>query len=150
MLQVFTMSLDSILVSAIMSKDVKTEVEEKDIGAICRLMDDNDIGSVVIVKRQDKEQIPVGIITERDIVRTLGRKAGDLKEPLTTFMSKPIITIQSNSSAREAMQLMSSNDVRRIVVVDPSGKMVGILTEKDIFREMLKKSGLIDDFTKYG
>lgn len=149
MLQVFTMSLDSVLVSAIMSKDVKTEVEEQDIGAICKLMDDNDIGSVVIVKRQDKEQIPVGIITERDIVRTLGRKGGDLKEPLTTFMSKPIITIQFNSSAREAMQLMNSNHVRRIVVVDPSSKIVGILTEKDIFREMLKKSGLID-FTKYG
>lgn len=150
MLQVFTMSLDSVLVSAIMSKDVKTEVEEKDIGAICRLMDVNDIGSVVIVKRQDKEQIPVGMITERDIVRTFGRKAGDLKEPLTSFMSKPIITIQSNSSAGEAMQLMNSNHIRRIVVVDPSAKIVGILTEKDIFREMLKKSGLIDDFTKYG
>jgi len=144
------MSLDSVLVSVIMSKGVKTEVEEQDIGAILRLMDDNDIGSVVIVKRQDKEQIPVGIITERDIVRTLGRKAGDLKEPLTTFMSKPIITIQSNSSAREAMQLMDSNHIRRIVVVDPSGRMVEILTEKDIFREVLKKSGLIDDFTKYG
>jgi len=144
------MSLDSVLVSVIMSKGVKTEVEEQDIGAILRLMDDNDIGSVVIVKRQDKEQIPVGIITERDIVRTLGRKADDLKEPLTTFMSKPIITIQSNSSAREAMQLMDSNHIRRIVVVDPSGRMVGILTEKDIFREVLKKSGLVDDFTKYG
>ena len=144
------MSLDSVLVSVIMSKGVKTEVEEQDIGAILRLMDGNDIGSVVIVKRQDKKQIPVGIITERDIVRTLGRKAGDLKEPLTTFMSKPIITIQSNSSAREAMQLMDSNHIRRIVVVDPSGRMVGILTEKDIFREILKKSGLMDDFTKYG
>ncbi|MGE5683767.1 MAG: cyclic nucleotide-binding/CBS domain-containing protein [Nitrososphaerota archaeon] len=144
------MSLDSVLVSAIMSKDVKTEVEDQDIGAICRLMDLNDIGSVVIVKRQDKEQIPVGIITERDIVRTLGRKTGDLKEPLTTFMSKPIISIQSNSSAREAMQLMNSNHIRRIVVVNLSGKIVGILTEKDIFREMLKKTGLVDDFTKYG
>ncbi|RPI80625.1 MAG: CBS domain-containing protein [Nitrosopumilales archaeon] len=143
------MSLDSVLVSAIMSKDVKTEVEEQDIGAILRLMDVNDIGSVVIVKRQDKEQIPVGIITERDIVRTLGRKAGDLKEPSTTFMSKPIISIQSNSSAREAMQLMNSNHIR-IVVLDLSGKIVGILTEKDIFREMLKKTGLVDDFTKYG
>jgi predicted transcriptional regulator len=150
MLQVFTMSLDSVLVSAIMSKDVKTEVEEQDIGAICRLMDDNDIGSVVIVKRQDKERIPVGIITERDIVRTLGRKTGDLKEPLITFMSKPIITLQSNSSARDAMQLMNFNNIRRLVVVDMNNKMVGIITEKDIFREMLKKSGLIDDFTKYG
>ena len=144
------MSLDSLLVSAIMSKDVKTEVEEQDMGAVCKLMGDNDIGSVVIVKRKGKDQIPVGIVTERDIVRTLRGKTGDLKEPLSTFMSKPIITIHSNSSAREAMQLMYSNHIRRIVVVDQSDRMIGILTEKDIFRELLKKSGLIDDFTKYG
>ena len=144
------MSLDSVKVSDIMSKDVKIQAEEQDIGAVCRVMGENDIGSVVIVKRQDKEQIPIGIVTERDIVRTLGRKAFDLKEPLTSFMSKPVITIRSSSSAREAMLVMNSNHIRRIVVVDPSNRMIGILTEKDIFRELLKKSGLLDDFTKYG
>lgn len=144
------MNLDSVLVSSIMSKDVKIEVEEQDIGAVCRLMGDNDIGSVVIVKRKGKDQIPVGIVTERDIVRTLGRKTGDLKEPLTTFMSKPLVTIRSNSTAREAMQLMNTNHIRRVVVTDQSDRMIGILTEKDIFKELLKKSGLLDDFTKYG
>ncbi|HEY6949826.1 MAG TPA: CBS domain-containing protein [Nitrososphaeraceae archaeon] len=144
------MSLDSVKVSDIMSKDVKIEVEEQDIGAVCRLMGENDIGSVVIVKRQDKEQIPIGIVTERDIVRILGRKSCDLKEPLTSFMSKPVISIRSNSSAREAMLVMNSNHIRRIVVIDTGNRMIGILTEKDIFRELLKKSGLLDDFTKYG
>ena len=144
------MNLDSVLVSSIMSKDVKIEVEEQDIGAVCRLMGDNDIGSVVIVKRKGKDQIPIGIVTERDIVRTLGRKTGDLKEPLTTFMSKPLVIIRSNSTAREAMQLMNTNHIRRVVVTDQSDRMIGILTEKDIFRELLKKSGLLDDFTKYG
>jgi len=144
------MNLDSVLVSSIMSNDVKIEVEEQNIGAVCRLMGDNDIGSVVIVKRKGKDQIPIGIVTERDIVRTLGRKTGDLKEPLTTFMSKPLVTIRSNSTAREAMQLMNTNHIRRVVVTDQSDRMIGILTEKDIFRELLKKSGLLDDFTKYG
>jgi predicted transcriptional regulator len=144
------MNLDTVLVSSIMSKDVKIEVEEQDIGAVCRLMGDNDIGSVVIVTRKDKDHIPVGIVTERDIVRTLGRKTGDLKEPLTKFMSKPPVTIRSNSTAREAMQVMNSKHIRRIVVTDQSDRMIGILTEKDIFRELLKKSGLLDDFTKYG
>lgn len=109
-------------------------------------MSDNDIGSVVIVKTQDNEQIPIGIITERDIVRALGRENVDLKEPLTDFMSKPLITIQSNSSAREAMHLMNSKNIRRIIVVDPSGKMVGILTEKDIFKEISKNPNLITSF----
>jgi CBS domain-containing protein len=112
----------------------------------CRVMSDNDIGSVVIVKTQDNEQIPIGIITERDIVRALGRENVDLKEPLTDFMSKPIITIQSNSSAREAMHLMNSKNIRRIIVVDSSGTMIGILTEKDIFKEISKSPNLITSF----
>jgi CBS domain-containing protein len=150
MLQTIQLSLDSLLILEIMSRNVKTVVEGRDMRAGCRVMSDNDIGSVVIVNKQDKEKIPIGSVTERDIVRTLGRQAWNLKEPLTTFMSKPIITVRSDSTAREAMQLMNSNDIRRIVVVDTTDRMIGILTEKDIFRELLKKSGLLDDFTKYG
>jgi predicted transcriptional regulator len=121
-------------------------VEGRDMRAGCRVMSDNDIGSVVIVKTQDNEQIPIGIITERDIVRALGRENVDLKEPLTDYMSKPIITIQCNSSAREAMHLMNSKNIRRIIVVDSSGTMVGILTEKDIFKEISKNPNLITSF----
>jgi predicted transcriptional regulator len=129
-----------------MSRNVKTIVEGRDMRAGCRVMSDNDIGSLVIVKTQENEQIPIGIITERDIVRALGRENVDLKEPATNFMSKPIITIQSNSSAREAMHLMNSKNIRRIIVIDSSGTMVGILTEKDIFKEISKNPNLITSF----
>lgn len=50
MLQIIQLSLDSLLVSAIMSRNVKTVVEGRDMRAGCRVMSDNDIGSVVIVK----------------------------------------------------------------------------------------------------
>jgi CBS domain-containing protein len=93
-----------------MSRNVKTVVEGQDIRTGCRAMSDSNIGSVVIVKRQGNEQIPIGIITERDIVRAMGRETVDLKDPLTDFMSKPIIIIHSNSSAREAIQLMNSKN----------------------------------------
>lgn len=56
-----------------MNRNVKTMVEGRDMRAGCRVMSDNDIGSVVIVKTQDNEQIPIGIITERDIVLALAR-----------------------------------------------------------------------------
>jgi predicted transcriptional regulator len=140
------MSLDSISVSTIMSRSVKTVAEGRDMRAVCRVMRDNNIGSVVIVKMQEEEPIPIGIITERDIVRTLGRETVDLNEQLADFMSKPIITIQSNSSAREAIHLMNSKNIRRIIVVDSSGKMVGILTQKDIFKEISRNPNLITSF----
>jgi len=129
-----------------MNRNVKTAVEGQDMRTGCRVMSDNDIGSVVIVKTQDNKQIPIGIITERDIVRALGRETVDLKDPLTDFMSKPIITIHSNSSAREAIHLMNSKNIRRILVVDSNGRMVGILTEKDIFTQISKSPNRLTSF----
>jgi predicted transcriptional regulator len=140
------MSLDSLTVSSIMTRAVKTETEDQNILAACRVMNDNNIGSVIIVKIQNKEKLPVGIITERDILRILGKLTVDLVKPLSRFMSKPIITIQSNASVREAIQVMNSNKIRRLLVVDNNNKMLGIVTEKDIFKEISKGRTLITSF----
>lgn len=140
------MSLDSLLVSSIMSRDVKTETENQNIMAACKVMHDNDIGCVIVVEIQNKEKIPVGIITERDSVRILGEMAIEFRTPLSNFMSKPVVSIQSNCSIREAMQLMNSNRIRRLVVVDINNRMVGIITEKDIFREIGKSPNMITGF----
>ena len=89
------MSLDSVLVSNVMKTDVKTENENQNVMAVCKVMYDNDIGCVVVIKEQGKDKIPVGIITERDIVRALGKLTIFLSMPLSKFMNKPIISIQS-------------------------------------------------------
>lgn len=140
------MSLDLLLVSSIMSKDVKTETEDHNLMAACRVMHDNNVGSVVITKIQNKQRTPTGIITERDIVHILGKLTVDLRKPISGFMSKPIISIQSNSSVREAIQMMNSHNIRRLVVVDKQNTMVGVITEKDIFREISKNQASITSF----
>ena len=71
------MSLESISISKIMSKDVKTEAQNQNIFAVSKIMSDNDIGSVVIIDDYDKRN-PVGIVTERDIIRILGSLKPDL------------------------------------------------------------------------
>lgn len=140
------MSLDSIMVSSIMTGAVKTITQDQNIMSACKVMNDNNIGCVVIVKIQNREKLPVGIITERDILRILGKLMVDLVKPLSSYMSKPIITIQSNASVREAIQLMNSNSIRRLVVIDGKNKMLGIVTEKDIFKEISKGQSLITSF----
>jgi CBS domain-containing protein len=140
------MSLDSLSVSSIMSKEVKTESENQNIMSACKVMRDNDIGCVVVVNVQDKEKTPVGIITERNIIRILGQMGIEFRTPLTKLMSKPIVSIRPNSSIREAIQLMNSNRIRRLIVVDGNNRMVGIVAEKDIFREISKNPSLITGF----
>jgi CBS domain-containing protein len=129
-----------------MKTDVKTESENQDVIAVCKVMYDNDIGCVVVIREQGKDKIPVGIITERDIVRALGKLTVFLSMPLSKFMNKPIISIQSDHSIRQAMKLMDSKHVRRLIVVDADDKMVGIVTEKDIFGRIAKDPNMVTEF----
>jgi len=126
-------------------------------------MHENNIGSVVIVRNKDRDNDiissnkPIGIITERDIVRILGSlEPALLKAPIRELMSKPLITILPNSSIKDAMQTMQLKNIRRLVVVNvekegkennqDDNKMIGIITDKDIFRAIMKNQDLIPSF----
>ncbi len=65
------MSIESVPVSNIMVRNVKTAEENQSINAIAKVMSENNVGSVVIVRSNDAEDLS-GIITERDIVRIAG------------------------------------------------------------------------------
>jgi CBS domain-containing protein len=140
------MSIESITVSNVMVRDVKTAKESQTIKTVAKIMADNNIGSVVIVENADAGR-PVGIITERDIVRIAGaEQALTLQMPAHDVMSKPIITIDARSSLRDALQQMELKNIRRLPVVDNEKKMVGIITDKDIFRALMKSQSLVASF----
>ena len=52
-------------------------------------------------------------------------------------MSKPLITINQNASIKDATDLMQQNNIRRLPVLDNKGKLVGIITAKDILKAMI-------------
>ena len=127
------MSLQSLPISRIMNPDVKTDKEDHNIMNACKIMHDNNIGCVIVVGLEIKK--PVGIITERDVVRILGRLDPTLhKKPLSDLMTKPLITINEVSSVKDAMELINGKNIRRLVVVNKDHQMVGIITLKDIFQ----------------
>ena len=137
-------SIEAISVSSIMTRDVKTEKEDQNVVTACRIMHENDIGSIIIVKMDDKNNAePIGIITERDIVRLLGSlNPSSLQTPLRDIMSKPLINVSINSAIRDAIQTMQQKNIRRLVISDGE-KMVGIITDKDIFRAIMNNQDLI-------
>lgn len=137
------MSIETIPVSDIMVRNVKTAEENQSINAIAKVMSENNIGSVVIVKSNDVEGLS-GIITERDIVRIAGAAqiSSILQLIARDIMSKPVITIDFASSIQDAIQSMKLNNIRRLPVVDREGKMVGIIADKDIFRAIINSQSL--------
>ena len=66
--------------------------------------------------------------------------------PVGELMSSPLITINPNNSIKDAIEIMQQKDIRRLPVVDNKGKMGGIITDKDVFRAMLKNQSLVTSF----
>lgn len=135
-------NIDSIPVSSFMSVNLKTGMAVQNIHAACKIMNKNNIGSVIVVKEYTTE--PVGIITEKDIVRIIGSsKPSLLHLPLRELMSKPLITISPNSSIKDALQTMQLNKIRRLPVVKEGSIVVGIITDKDVFRAIMENQDLL-------
>jgi predicted transcriptional regulator len=127
-----------------MTKPVITADVDQTIKSICKTMYENNIGSVVIVKRQkDDSSEPVGIITESDIIRKMGSvELFSTQTAVSELMSKNIISIKSDSKISDAIGVMHGNNIRRLIVVDNNGKMLGIITDKDMLKAIARKKSI--------
>lgn len=138
-------SLDSIAISSIMSSPVKTVTEIDTVQQACKTMTQNNIGSVILTKTNT--QAPVGIVTERDIVRHRAEKPISSAAPVAQIMSHPLVTLHPNSSIRDALCIMQSRDIRRLAIVSNGGNtLAGIVTDKDIFRFIAKNESVASTF----
>ena len=98
-----------------------------------KMMTNKDISSLIIV---DKNNIHLGLVSERDIVRKCcSREDMDIKlATVSDIMSSPVITINHKSSPREAAELLVDNKIRHLLVVDDTGRRMGIITPMDFTR----------------
>ena len=138
-----TESIKSITVSSIMTSKVITVTEKQTLKELSKLMYQHNIGGIIILKdvlpndTSDADN-PIGIITERDIARLVAFSSTlSTDTPTSELMSKPLITINQNASIKDATDLMQQNNIRRLPVLDNKGKLVGIITAKDILKAMM-------------
>jgi len=117
----------------VMSSPVITVGEDDTVDKVAKLMDQHRIGSVVVVKDADE---PVGVITERDIVRKVVAKDKLPSEiRAKEVMSTPLIVIDADEDVREAARKMAKFDIRRLIVMH-KGRMVGIVSARDLLLAM--------------
>ncbi len=90
------------------------------------------VGSVVVV---DRAGHPVGIVTERDIVRFLAQEV-DFKTPLGQVARKSLITVSPEDSTLSAAVKMIENNIRHMPVVE-EGRLVGVISIRDVLRALL-------------
>lgn len=122
-------------VKDIMTKDVITIESNKTVYEAAELMATKELGCLIVVIKA----FPVGIITERDIVRRIVAKRSSLDVKVTEVMTKTLITVEPDTSLREAARVMSTNKIRRLPVLKDN-KLVGIVVASDFVRNAGKKT----------
>jgi predicted transcriptional regulator len=125
-----------IIVNSVMRKPVWASINDTVLSIAEQMVNEN-IGAVVIMK----ENIPVGIITESDIVKSFVCACARNKDPAKTraehIMSSPLITIDTGKSIIYALKLMCDRGIRRLVVVSPQRILVGIITQRRLLEALI-------------
>ena len=103
------------------------------------LMQAQRASSVVVVENEK----PVGIVTERDVVRFYAREPERIGITLAEVMTSPVLTISGDATVNQAAEQMLAKKVRHLALVDDAGRMVGLVDEHDLTQTMA--SGLLDE-----
>jgi CBS domain-containing protein len=114
------------------NKIVSVRSTEK-VNKALRTMVRKKIGSIIVMEKGK----PVGILTERDISTRTAKGQKVLNMITGKIMSKPLITVPPSCQVWEAVEQMLRKDIRRLPVVD-GDKLVGMVTERDVFRWVIK------------
>lgn len=103
-----------------------------------RLMRLRHAADIVVVSDPEKERIPLGVVTERDlVVEVLGNGRDASLMPLSALVRTPLVIATECEDAHEVLERMRVQGVRRIPVVDGRGALVGIVTLDDLLGALL-------------
>lgn len=103
-----------------------------------RLMRSRHVGDVVVVNDVEKERVPVGVVTDRDLaIEVLGNGREAAIMPLSGLVRTPVVIAADYEDVHAALERMRSHGVRRMPVVDDRGALVGIVTLDDLLGALL-------------
>jgi len=113
-----------VMIRDVVTLDISTSVKEA-----AKLMDKNNIGCVIVTKNQ----LPIGILTERDFVKRIAAEGKPLYAPLEEVMSSPIIEVPPDETVWEAAQIMKTNNIHKLPV-KKDNQIIGIVTATDLVK----------------
>lgn len=121
-------------------RDVATAGRETTVLDAALQMRHRHVGDLVVVDSKGGKSIPVGIVTDRDIVISvvamgLDPKVFTLGDTITTSA----ITCFEDDDVDDCLQIMRTNGIRRLPVTDEDGDLVGILTVDDLIQSTAKE-----------
>lgn len=122
-----------MLVGKICNREVVFVEPDTSIAEAARLMREHHVGGLVVVQEKSGKRVPVGIITDRDLVIEViaaGVEMGDIS--VGDVMSNQLATAREGDDLLETLKMMRARGIRRLPVIDDDGALAGILTVDDL------------------
>jgi len=125
-------------VGDICTRNVVVAPKTESIVDAAKRMRSSHVGDLVIVENRNGQHVPIGILTDRDIV--IGVVAGDPVHInyllVGDAMSSDLVTARDQDTIESALEKMREHGVRRLPIVDETGALVGILTIDDVLQHL--------------
>ena len=135
-----------MLVSDFCERDIVTLEQERTLVDAAKLMRHFHVGYVVIVEQRNKEVVPLGIVTDRDVVIEVIATELD-PETITVgdIMLQNLFVVRDDVDMVKALEIMTAEGVRRLPVVTAKGTLIGVATLEDL---LLKTADLFGNFNQ--
>ena len=127
-------------IGTICNREVITVQRDATVLHASVLMRQHHVGDVVVIENRKNKTVPIGIVTDRDIVVELVATELDCKViTVGDIIITKLIVVKDSANVFEAIQLMANKGVRRLPVVDEDGGLVGIITLDDLLLLLSKE-----------
>ena len=135
-------------IGEICSRSVITVAEDASILDVVKEMRRHHVGDVIVTKRDDGSEKPLGIITDRDIViELLAEEVALDTVDVGDVMTMTLVTAPHDADVFETLRFMGIKGVRRIPVLDDDGSLYGVLSADDIMRVLTKELTFIAEIS---
>lgn len=117
---------------------------DSSISDVAALMRKHHVGDVIVVEKNNEKRVPIGIVTDRDIVLEVIALGLDVSAfTAGDMMNVPLVTVQEDAGFIETLQLMRKHKVRRMPVVTAAGTLYGIVTVDDIIHFLAMELSMV-------
>ena len=136
-------------VNLLCNPNVATVGAHQDVAEAATLMREQHVGNLIVVEPRGGALVPVGILTDRDIVVGVIAKGVDPGAvTVGDTMTRNVLTIREDSSLEFALREMRRYGVRRAPVVRANGDLAGVIAIDDVIQHLATQLGRLADLIR--
>jgi CBS domain-containing protein len=136
-------------VNLICNHNVATIGQSQGVLDAAALMREEHVGDLIVVETRANAQVPVGILTDRDIVvGVIAKRVAPDEVTVGDAMTRNLLTVREDASIEFALREMRRHGVRRAPVVRANGDLVGVIAVDDIIEHIAKQLGSLAELIR--